>query len=202
MRSQFFGTYYRSGLGKIAIALTIIFTSGCYSTPFSQASPMSSSSQQSPTPQLAGIQPNNRLDRPAELALPQTENYYSQGIRGQVQVLKGNHMPTNSPLPEKHSPNGIPIRLWVFAGKVQPVAGPRLPISTAKQLDNWEGWTVSDRNGQFEMGLPTGEYTILAEQGQYLYLNSFLGDGSFASTQVLQGQITEIQIVNNENATF
>jgi len=42
----------------------------------------------------------------------------------------------------------------------------------------------------------------MAEYGFDLYLNKFLGDGSYASVQVNAHQVTEVQIINTENAFF
>ncbi|WP_448379616.1 hypothetical protein [Gloeomargarita sp.] len=61
---------------------------------------------------------------------------------------------------------------------------------------------MSDKDGRFQVGLPVGEYTLLIEDGEDLYLNEFGGDGTFATVQVQPQQITSVELRNTEQATF
>ncbi len=79
---------------------------------------------------------------------------------------------------------------------------PRLPLAEAAQLPNRLGWVMSDKDGRFQVGLPVGEYTLLIEDGEDLYLNEFGGDGTFATVQVQPQQITSVELRNTEQATF
>ena len=121
-----------------------------------------------------------------------------QGIQGVVSSLSGNHMPTN----EKLTGNSqtVSTKVWVFRGKINGTTSPQWSLEQAKKHPSLIGWVLSDAEGKFKVGLPTGEYTLFGEFDSYLYLNSFVGDGSYASVQVSPNKITDMQIVNTENS--
>jgi hypothetical protein len=50
--------------------------------------------------------------------------------------------------------------------------------------------------------LPPGEYTLLAQYDDNLYLNNFLGDGSYGTVQVSNSQTSNIKLINTEKAYF
>lgn len=123
-----------------------------------------------------------------------------QGVQGVVLSESGNQMP--SPNQQRSESNLVSTKVWIFSGKIMSPNCPRWSLEKAKQHPNLIGWTVSNSKGKFKVGLPPGEYTLLAEFGSDLYLNNFLGDGSYASVQVYPEKITEIQIVNTENTFY
>jgi hypothetical protein len=135
---------------------------------------------------------------PAKQQLP----HQSQGISGFVFSLNGNQMPINQPDESRSNSQPVSTKVWIFAGKIIGTGSPRWPLEKAQQHPGLIGWTVSDSSGRFKVGLPPGEYTVLAEYGSDLYLNKFLGDGSFASVQVTANQVTEVKLINTENAVF
>lgn len=125
-----------------------------------------------------------------------------QGIRGIVLDVTGNQMPPIDPHEQGATRQPVSTKVWIFAGRIASPGSPRWPLAAAQQHPNLIGWTVSNLEGQFEVGLPPGEYTLLVEYGSDLYLNRFLSDGSYASVQVAASQITEVQLINTENAVF
>lgn len=128
--------------------------------------------------------------------------HQSQGISGFVIYLSGNQMPTNQTDESRSNSQPVSTKVWIFSGKIMGTGSPRWLLEKAQKHPSLIGWTVSDSNGKFKVGLPPGEYTLLAEYGSNLYLNKFLGDGSFASVQVTTNQVTEVQLINDENAVF
>jgi hypothetical protein len=123
-----------------------------------------------------------------------------QGVTGTVFSSQGNQMPGNI----ARSSGLLPVqtKVWIFSDRVTSPGSPRWSLEKARQHSNLVGWGLSDDEGNFSIGLPPGEYTLLAEYGQDLYLNSFLGDGSYASIQVHPLTVTEVQLANTDGAAF
>jgi hypothetical protein len=133
----------------------------------------------------------------------------AQGIKGYVVKLSGNHMPPARPPHAKTEL--IATKIWIFSGRINLSANPgykllipnnqlRWPSTDARKHPQFLGWTTSDSQGYFQVGLSPGEYTLFAEYEDYLYLNGFNGDGSHGSIQVKEGQLREIRLINNENS--
>ncbi|MBD2036172.1 hypothetical protein H6F76_14215 [Leptolyngbya sp. FACHB-321] len=124
-----------------------------------------------------------------------------QGIQGVVQKLGGNQMPTVGST-VANGPQPIQTTVWIFSGQISNPGSPQWPIAQARQHPSLLGWVKSDTKGVFSVGLPSGEYTLFAEYGANLYLNSFLGNANYQSVQVIKHQITELNLVNTEDASF
>jgi Subtilase family len=75
-------------------------------------------------------------------------------------------------------------------------------ISAAKQHPKLIGQAMTNAQGEFAIALPPGEYTLFARYGAHLYLNSFMGDGSYSTVEVKPGIASEVDLVNTEGATF
>jgi hypothetical protein len=172
------------------------------------------------------IKPSKSTEKgmlPAPTPFTNTQKYTAQpqGIVGTVVSLMGDFMPrilpenNNKAIMSNSRITPIATRIWIFEGKVKPTPmknwppefapapiSPRLPISEAMQLSNRMGWVMSDQNGQFQVGLPVGEYTILAEYEDDLYLNLFDGNGYFATVEVKPQQTTTVKLENTEKATW
>jgi hypothetical protein len=125
----------------------------------------------------------------------------TQGVSGTVTRVTGNQMPSIGENRQRSKPQPVKTSVWVFSGRI-PAKGTSLSITEAKQNFKLVTQVKTDKNGKFFVKLPTGEYTIFAQYGDDLYLNSFLGDGSFKTVQVTEGKITETRLVNSENASF
>jgi len=127
----------------------------------------------------------------------------SQGIRGTVVRLSGDQMPTvGDSTTRTNPPQPVQTTIWVFSGRIPSNSSPNWSVKEASQHANLLNKVTSDSEGNFLVKLPPGEYTIFAQYESNLYLNSFLGDGSYESVQVNEGKITEINLVNIEDAFF
>lgn len=127
---------------------------------------------------------------------------YPQGIQGQVLEFKGNQMPQVGTGPGGGAPQPVRTRVWVFAAPLMAPGTPDWSVAAAAAHPQWLGWVASDDRGQFRVGLPTGEYVLLAQYGDRLYLNSFQGDGHYTPVWVEAGQVTSLDLVNTEAAFF
>ena len=124
-----------------------------------------------------------------------------QGVSGMVTRLQGNQMPMVNRSNSRTAPSPISTQVWIFSGRISG-KGTHWPVSEAQNHPNLVSRVQSDNQGKFFVSLPPGEYTLFARDGDNLYLNSFMGDGSYESVQVKEGQITEIRLVNTEDAVF
>ncbi|MBU6230911.1 MAG: hypothetical protein KGQ93_14675 [Cyanobacteria bacterium REEB459] len=164
-------------VGSLALTLPLFSLPGCFAmTPLS----------------LPG------LTRPDQSVLPA----YPQGIEGRVLELKGNQMPRLGTGPSGGAPQPVRTRVWVFAAPLMAPGTPNWPVAEAAAHPQRLGWVESDDRGQFRVGLPTGEYVLLAQYGDRLYLNSFQGDGHYTPVRVEADKVTPVDLVNSEGAFF
>lgn len=124
-----------------------------------------------------------------------------QGISGLVTRVTGNQMPMIGTASPRTSPSPIATQVWIFSGRIQS-QGTRWSVAEAEKHPNLVERVPTDAQGKFFVSLPPGEYTLFAQEGSDLYLNSFLGDGSYATVQVNEGKTTETRLTNTEAATF
>ena len=117
-----------------------------------------------------------------------------QGITGKVLKLKGDFMP--GPEPAKGTREPLPVPVWVFKGtvKVFEKPDPKHP-SLIKTVQ-------ADKDGTYRVGLPPGEYTVVAEIDGKLYLNRFTGDGNWATVKVEADKWTTFNIEDTSGAAF
>jgi hypothetical protein len=131
----------------------------------------------------------------------------NQGIQGTVQRLSGDFMPRigepgigDRSLQRRIEP--VQTTVWIFSGRIPSQGSPRWSVSEARQHPALLQQVETDANGQFAVSLPPGEYTVFAQYEDELYLNGFLGDGSYATVQVEPGQTIELLLENTEAAVF
>lgn len=124
-----------------------------------------------------------------------------QGIQGQVLQRVGNQMPNLDNAQKNNTPQAVQTTVWIFADVI-PAQSPQLKISDIQGKLNVLKQVKTDRNGKFFAELPPGEYTVLAQFGDNLYLNSFTGDGNYKTVKVNANQTSEIKLVNTDKATF
>lgn len=124
-----------------------------------------------------------------------------QGVSGSVTRLQGNQIPGIDRSNRATPPSPVSTQVWIFSGRI-PGKGSHWSVSEAEKQPNLVSRVRSDEQGKFFVSLPPGEYTLLAQYGDNLYLNSFLGDGSYQSVRVSEGNVTEIRLVNTEGAVF
>jgi hypothetical protein len=167
----------------IVVILSLPLVFGC-------ANPMSFATSQNP----------NSVNPQTETRKGQHQGQ-TQGVSGAVTRITGNQMPSIGENRQRSKPQPVKTSVWIFSGRI-PAKGTSLSITEAKQNFKLVTQVKTDKNGKFFVKLSPGEYTIFAQYGNDLYLNSFLGDGSFKTVQVTEGKVTEIRLVNSENASF
>lgn len=96
----------------------------------------------------------------------------------------------------------VQTTIWIFRDRISSPGSPRWPVSQAQQHPQFEQKVESNAEGHYEIALPPGEYTVLAQYKDYLYLNAFQADGSFQSVLVAEDTVVDFDLVNTENATF
>jgi len=122
-----------------------------------------------------------------------------QGIQGTVLCWKGDQMPG---VGDRAAAQPVQTTVWIFTGRIPSTGSPRWAIGDAERQLRLVEKVESNTAGEFSVVLPPGEYTLLAQYGSDLYLNSFLGDGSFATVVVEPGQWTPVRLENTEAAFF
>jgi hypothetical protein len=126
----------------------------------------------------------------------------NQGIQGVVRRLTGNHMPRIGDRTPGDTTEPVQTTVWIFTGQILSYGSAHWAVSEARQHSRLMKQVESDATGQFSAELPLGEYTVMAQYGDDLYLNAFLGNGSYATVQVESGQIVEVLLDNTESAAF
>jgi hypothetical protein len=117
-----------------------------------------------------------------------------QGVRGQVVKMTGDFMPGPGPSRGRRTPLAVPV--YVFKGRIRPMAKPpREHPALLKVLQ-------ADKEGRFELALPPGEYTVVAEIDGALYLNLISGPGEWGSVKVNAGKWTDFTIEDTRGAAF
>jgi hypothetical protein len=144
---------------------------------------------------------------PNSSATPNNSNYtnaptLAQGIQGTVVRLGGNQMPTIGMDSRRTPPESVQTSIWVFSGRIKSDGSPYLPVTGAQNNPQLLQQVKTDAQGKFAVYLPPGEYTLFAQYGDNLYLNSFQGDGSFTPVEVTTGTMTETNLVHTEDAAF
>ncbi|HEY9737391.1 MAG TPA: carboxypeptidase-like regulatory domain-containing protein [Trichocoleus sp.] len=124
----------------------------------------------------------------------------AQGIHGQVVRLSGNHMPGVGPSSGSREP--VQTCLWIFSGSIPAAGNPYWALSEARNHPALVTQVASDADGRYSVSLPPGEYTVLAEYDDSLYLNQFSGSGHFATVTVHPSQVSELNLHNTEAAYF
>jgi len=119
---------------------------------------------------------------------------FLQGIRGKVVKRSGNFMPGMGSSSGKEKPLAVPVH--VFQGKVKTMKKPDPKHKAAVAV------VKADRQGYYEVGLPPGEYTVVAEIDGELYLNSREGDGNWTTVSVLPARWTEWDIEETSDAAM
>lgn len=136
-----------------------------------------------------------------EASTPSFSQHTGSGIQGQVVQLSGNYMPGISQSSQQQR-EAIQTKIWIFDQPIPGTGSPLWAVEAAADHPGLVRQVESDADGHYAVALPPGEYTVFAQQEDYLYLNAFQGDGSFQSVTVTVGQIANLDIVNTENAFF
>jgi hypothetical protein len=121
-----------------------------------------------------------------------------QGIRGYVVAFNKNHiLPLTYLRRDMSPPDPVQTKIWIFSGNVSPIY---FSAKSAQQYPNLIGWVMSEKNGQFSVGLKPGTYSLFAEYDQKLHREPFRTWGSSDSLiKVETNNIIEGAIVNRDN---
>ncbi|MEH0157652.1 carboxypeptidase regulatory-like domain-containing protein [Limibacter armeniacum] len=124
----------------------------------------------------------------------------SQGISGKVLWVEGNQMPGQG----VELPKAQPVKRDVY---IYPLTNIK-DVSTVEGMfyGDFEGKPVavvqSDEEGQFEVKLPVGQYSVLVKEEKGLFANSTDGYGNIQPIEVKEGEVTDLTISINYMATY
>ncbi len=130
----------------------------------------------------------------------QPEQTTSGTVKGQITWASGNMMPSIGTAPQQ--PTGVE-RTIHFA----------VPVKDANIKRNAEGLidkagieivesAKSNADGQFEIALPAGKYSVLTEEDGGLFANSMNGQGELNPVTVTSGGVATMNIVVNYKAVY
>jgi hypothetical protein len=121
----------------------------------------------------------------------------NQGVRGRVLRKVGNFMPGT--VGQSHtggSVSALSVPVHVYRGVI-PVATTFDPKHAALVTS-----TTSSARGDYEVALPPGTYTVVAEIDGKLYLNGFDGSGNWSTVDVAADSWKAFDIHDTSHATF
>jgi hypothetical protein len=116
--------------------------------------------------------------------------------------MSGDYMPSNTQQIVSNRTEYVQTTLWIFSARIPSTGSPRWPVAEAAHHPNLVCLVKSDPSGDYAIALPPGEYTVFAQEGDSLYLNTFQSDGSFSSVEVMSDQFVQLDLINTENAVF
>ncbi len=123
---------------------------------------------------------------------PATPKAPKQGVRCRVVKMVGDF--TMEPPTGRLVPMRVPVH--VFRGRIKPFEQPDLKHPALIKV------LQSGKDGRCELALPPGEYTLVADIDNELYLNNQMEDGNWAIVVVRAGEWSDYVIENVLEATF
>jgi hypothetical protein len=125
----------------------------------------------------------------------------SQGIKGFVSELVGNHMPSPDSPPVE--PTRIKTRIYVYeaTGLDQVKRSGTEPFYDEIYTKRIKS-VVSDDDGFFAVELPAGRYSLFTKVDGRFYANTFDGNNIIAPVEVNNANVTELNIIISAKATF
>lgn len=124
-----------------------------------------------------------------------------QGIAGEVWWLEGDFMPR---IGEKPPGQRKPVRREVVFYEVVSLedlgqeSGPVFPAIPGKQVAS----VTSGDDGKFKVMLPEGTYSVFTEEPGGFFANSFDEEGQVNVVTVRKGEMTQMTIEINYQATY
>jgi hypothetical protein len=124
-----------------------------------------------------------------------------QGIRGTVKEETGNRMP--GPGRELPPANAVQTTVYVYEpttpSQVDQVGGsPLYSAIKSRLIDS----VVTDKDGNFELSLKPGNYSVFVKTNGRYFANSFDAKNNIAPVTVEVGKVSEVNIVINDRATY
>lgn len=130
-----------------------------------------------------------------------TSGQLEQGIAGEVWWLEGDFMPR---IGEKPSGQRKPVRREVVfyevvsLGELDQESGPVFPAIPGKEVAS----VNSGDDGKFKVMLPEGTYSVFTKEPEGFFANSFDGEGQVNAVTVRKGEVTQMAIEINYQATY
>ena len=123
----------------------------------------------------------------------------TQGIKGKVLWMEGNHMPG----PGREIPEGKPVERTVLIYPLTNIsqAEGNAPMFGAVEHEPIQA-VRSNAQGIFTINLPPGSYSIFTKEEKGLFANFFDGNNNIHPVVVKQGEFTEIVIEVNYMAMY
>ena len=123
----------------------------------------------------------------------------SQGIKGRVMWIEGNQMPG----PDRQRVEPKPVKREIVIHKV--LKAPDLNRKGALfSKPSFKPVAVVETNdqGEFEVSLPIGLYSIFTRENEGLFANSFDSENNVTPVRVESGKFSEISITINYKAVY
>ena len=144
---------------------------------------------------------SQKKSRPSYSAVP-CNTQIETGIAGHVVEEKGNMMPSpDRPMPK---PKGIERHMFLF-----PLQNMNTLQATADggffaipQQPAFMKFMSAKGDGCFKALVPPGKYTLLVQENEMMYANSFDGEGNIFPVEVVEGKVTEVEFVINHAAAY
>lgn len=124
-----------------------------------------------------------------------------QGIAGRILWQSGNHMPSPD-APRSSGKRGVKRTVYIY----ELTKGSQATTTEGVFHNNIQTKLVtqaeSDANGNFEVSLEPGRYSIFTQEDQGLYANLFDGENNIFPVEVKKGQVTTVEFLINYAATY
>lgn len=123
----------------------------------------------------------------------------NQGIKGTVEWIQGNQMPSPDRQPIK--PAGIKREVWIYEivslQQVEPegVFFQHIPTRMIKKI-------TSTNRGKFRVKLPPGDYSLFIKEKEGLFANRFDQKNRINAVEVKPGKFTRITILVDYKAAY
>lgn len=123
-----------------------------------------------------------------------------QGVKGTTVWVTGNRMPG----PDKELPAPEPVKRWIYFTPVLEMSQmpaqenglyPTLPEDPVDSV-------ASSKNGQFQISLPTGTYSVFTREETGFFANRFDENSRVNPVKVTENDMTEITIEINYSAVY
>jgi hypothetical protein len=143
----------------------------------------------------------------AEEALPSVEQTQEQkitidqGIAGKVVWQAGNQMPSPD-VPVNSGKSGIKRTVYIYELTKNSQTTTTEGVFHSNIQTKLVTQVVTDANGNFQVRLEPGTYTIFTKEDQGLYANLFDGENNIFPVEVLKGKVANVEFLVNYAATY
>ena len=131
---------------------------------------------------------------------PQGDQENTQGITGVLMVRQGDFMPSPEENPPKRGtekPSSGQVYVYQAVSVANAGMGPYY-----NSLGEPMHIIKTDEEGTFSQELPAGTYSLFIKTEQGLYANIFDGQGLINPVTVKEGAMTDVQLVQDNQATY